>query len=124
MARDAKGVELACSFCDKRQPAVKLIAGPGIVICSECVARCREIARRSDSGEQATAGLAQVPDEGSYSWQFFRKKPVERPAEPMCSFCGRSHPVLVQPPTTISREGLICNECLRLCEEVVSWRPT
>ena len=32
---------LGCSFCGKRQDAVeKLIAGPGVYICNDCVALC------------------------------------------------------------------------------------
>ncbi len=36
--------ELRCSFCGKMQPQVKkLIAGPQVYICNECVAICKEI---------------------------------------------------------------------------------
>ena len=31
---------LACSFCGKRENEVRLIAGPGVCICSECVQTC------------------------------------------------------------------------------------
>jgi hypothetical protein len=35
---------LSCSFCGKSQKAVKkLIAGPGVYICEECVALCNGI---------------------------------------------------------------------------------
>ena len=35
---------LTCSFCGKYQRKVnKLIAGPGVYICNECVDRCVEI---------------------------------------------------------------------------------
>ena len=35
---------LTCSFCGKRQRQVKkLIAGPGVYICNECIDRCVEI---------------------------------------------------------------------------------
>jgi ribosomal protein L37AE/L43A len=34
----------ACSFCGKRQDQVRrLIAGPGVWICNECVVLCVEI---------------------------------------------------------------------------------
>jgi ATP-dependent Clp protease ATP-binding subunit ClpX len=34
----------ACSFCGKRQDQVrKLIAGPGVWICNQCVVLCVEI---------------------------------------------------------------------------------
>jgi ATP-dependent Clp protease ATP-binding subunit ClpX len=40
-----------CSFCGKRAATVtKLIAGPGVYICNECVDLCKEII-----GEQTTA---------------------------------------------------------------------
>jgi ATP-dependent Clp protease ATP-binding subunit ClpX len=35
---------LTCSFCGKRQRQVnRLIAGPGVYICNECVDLCNEI---------------------------------------------------------------------------------
>jgi ATP-dependent Clp protease ATP-binding subunit ClpX len=35
---------LTCSFCGKHQRQVnKLIAGPGVYICNQCVDRCVEI---------------------------------------------------------------------------------
>ena len=35
---------LTCSFCGKRQRQVKkLVAGPGVYICNECIDRCVEI---------------------------------------------------------------------------------
>ena len=37
-------VKLTCSFCDKNQREVKkLIAGPGVYICDECVGLCNQI---------------------------------------------------------------------------------
>jgi hypothetical protein len=42
--RMGEGDLLKCSFCGKRQKQVKkLIAGPGIYICNECVDLCNEI---------------------------------------------------------------------------------
>jgi hypothetical protein len=33
-----------CSFCGKHRPEVdRLIAGPGVLICTDCLAICREI---------------------------------------------------------------------------------
>ena len=40
---DEKG-QLKCSFCGKEQEQVKkLIAGPGVYICDECIELCNEI---------------------------------------------------------------------------------
>ena len=39
-----KGNELVCSFCGKNQEEVKkLIAGPSVYICDECIGLCNEI---------------------------------------------------------------------------------
>ena len=36
--------ELRCSFCNKSQHEVrKVVAGPDVIICDECVALCRDI---------------------------------------------------------------------------------
>src|SRR3974377_24681 len=45
MARPTDGNEqLLCSFCGKSQRQVKkLIAGPGVYICDECIDLCNEI---------------------------------------------------------------------------------
>jgi hypothetical protein len=44
IAEPATAIALACSFCAKPAPEVaKLIAGPGIYICNECVQLCNEI---------------------------------------------------------------------------------
>ena len=45
MARESDGnEELLCSFCGKSQRQVKkLIAGPGVYICDECIDLCNEI---------------------------------------------------------------------------------
>ena len=37
---------IRCSFCGKRENQVeRLIAGPGVYICSDCVAACGELLR-------------------------------------------------------------------------------
>ena len=120
MVKIAEGAELACSFCGKREPAVKLIAGPGIIICAECVARSLEIARESDGGAQSIAGLTQVPNPwGAYSVQFPPKVGAKRREEPMCTFCGDPRPDLVQPPSTLGTHAPICGKCLGFCQEFV-----
>jgi hypothetical protein len=43
-------VATRCSFCQKRAPEVdKLIAGPGIYICDQCVQKCVEIIEKAPS---------------------------------------------------------------------------
>ena len=47
---------LKCSFCGKSQENVrKLIAGPGVYICNECVDLCNEILLDEDSTVESIA---------------------------------------------------------------------
>lgn len=53
MARIDGGDLLKCSFCGKSQRQVKkLIAGPGVYICDECIDLCNEIIEEELSGEE------------------------------------------------------------------------
>ncbi|MEZ5661623.1 MAG: ATP-dependent Clp protease ATP-binding subunit ClpX [Burkholderiaceae bacterium] len=50
---------LYCSFCGKNQHEVrKLIAGPSVFICDECIELCNDIIRDEASAEGATGGPA------------------------------------------------------------------
>ncbi|GIJ00292.1 ATP-dependent Clp protease ATP-binding subunit ClpX [Sediminihabitans luteus] len=62
MARISDGADLLkCSFCGKSQKQVKrLIAGPGVYICDECVELCNEIAQE-ELTEAAELGLVDLP---------------------------------------------------------------
>ncbi len=56
---DEKG-SVKCSFCGKSQDEVhRVIAGPGVYICNECIDLCREILE--DDVEAAPADLSDVP---------------------------------------------------------------
>ncbi|MDF2532699.1 MAG: ATP-dependent Clp protease ATP-binding subunit clpX, partial [Clostridia bacterium] len=44
MAKFEEKKQLKCSFCGKNQEQVRrLIAGPGVYICDECIELCQEI---------------------------------------------------------------------------------
>ncbi|MDF2883412.1 MAG: ATP-dependent protease, partial [Clostridiaceae bacterium] len=44
MAKIEEKKQLKCSFCGKTQDQVRrLIAGPGVYICDECIELCSEI---------------------------------------------------------------------------------
>ena len=63
---------LYCSFCGKSQHEVKkLIAGPSVFICDECIELCNDIIRD------------EVPAEGAGA---------PRPASPTCRCPARSRP--------------------------------
>jgi len=56
---------LSCSFCGKGQREVrKLIAGPTVYICDQCIALCNEIIEDELEGEEGAFGL-QVPKPSS-----------------------------------------------------------
>jgi ATP-dependent Clp protease ATP-binding subunit ClpX len=60
MASDAKN--LTCSFCGKSQREVKkLIAGPTVYICDECVSLCNDIIDEELQRENAMSELAALP---------------------------------------------------------------
>ncbi|MDE0715792.1 MAG: AAA family ATPase, partial [Gammaproteobacteria bacterium] len=64
----SKGEKLLyCSFCGKSQHEVrKLIAGPSVFICDECVDLCNEIIREettTDSAQQTSSGNFPSPQE-------------------------------------------------------------
>lgn len=57
---DEKG-QLKCSFCGKNQDQVrKLVAGPGVYICDECIELCNEIIEE-EYGQQEESELRDVP---------------------------------------------------------------
>ena len=52
-----KGNDLVCSFCGKNQEEVKkLIAGPSVYICDECIGLCNEIIAEEYEKEEAQVG--------------------------------------------------------------------
>ena len=52
---------LKCSFCGKTQKQVKkLIAGPGVYICDECIDLCNEIIE-DELTEATSEGLKELP---------------------------------------------------------------
>jgi len=110
-----------CSFCGKRRTEVrKLISGPRVFICNECVARCRQVLGPRLVVEDAPNDLERttqdlpaqdIPDDEEITAE---RKP---PDEHHCSFCGTLKTDvarLVAGPTVY-----ICNECVELCEDVI-----
>jgi len=56
--------ELSCSFCGKSQDEVqRLIAGPDVYICDECVSLCNEIIAQESLTEETEAGKLLAPVE-------------------------------------------------------------
>ena len=58
---DSRG-NLSCSFCGKNQKEVKkLIAGPTVYICDECIGLCNDIIAEEIEREEQTHDLERVP---------------------------------------------------------------
>ena len=52
-----------CSFCDKSQDEVrKVIAGPNVYICNDCVAICNDILRHVSKPRHWLRSLLRIPD--------------------------------------------------------------
>lgn len=61
MSRD-KNQTLYCSFCGKSQHEVrKLIAGPSVFVCNECVELCNEIIREEELSQSTETNLIKLP---------------------------------------------------------------
>ena len=61
MAKNNEQPPVRCSFCGKRENQVaRLIAGPGVYICSDCVAACSDLLR--DEYDMEPAGAPAAPE--------------------------------------------------------------
>lgn len=53
---------LSCSFCGKSQKEVrKLIAGPTVYICDECISLCNDIIAEELGSQESSSGLKELP---------------------------------------------------------------
>jgi ATP-dependent protease Clp ATPase subunit len=110
-----------CSFCGKRRVEVrKLISGPRVFICDECVGRCREVIGPLPADDVARAPERTTADMPAQALVDDDDVTAERkpPDEEHCSFCSR-------PKTDVARLVTgptvhICNECIALCEDILA----
>lgn len=109
---------MRCSFCNKPDHEVrKLIAGPTVFICDECIEVCVTILVTDQRGDPAPEPEAdRLRQLGAAA---FPPKPVQRDA---CSLCGATQPVLELLP--IADRGQLCGECTDAIEdEIAKGRP-
>jgi hypothetical protein len=101
------GATLECSFCGKPQKQVrKLIAGPGVYICNECIERADRVIATGEPTVTPLSAMTPVGDHNKYG------APVK------CSFCGK-RPHQVTGLASAARVA-ICTECLALCHEIIT----
>jgi ClpX C4-type zinc finger len=111
--QDAKPeeAELRCSFCAKEAEHVrKLIAGPKVFICDECVEVCQEILR--EERRQHTEDPPPVSSTAS-TWR------GTTPAG-FCPLCRM--PLMMQDAVLIAKKGVLCRPCVADVQSAVSFR--
>ncbi len=60
--KNSRGGDLHCSFCGKSQHEVrKLIAGPAVYICDECIELCNDIIAEEYEKEEGSKGMQSIP---------------------------------------------------------------
>lgn len=98
-----RSAKVRCSFCNASTSEVThLIAGPGVYICAPCVAAALGVA----STGTATPGPRSTP-----------LRPAPRESHP-CSFCRLTTPRVAM--IVKGGRARICNECLGLCQEIIT----
>ena len=104
--------ELRCSFCNKSQPDVqKLIAGPTVFICDECISVCQDILAEDAKGAamMSDVELPQPLPKGSAL------------GSPMpCILCGVVTPICDL--VSIRNRGALCVGCIGEVEAAAAER--
>ena len=102
---DAFKEQLRCSFCNKSQNEVrKLIAGPGVYICDECIELCCEILeeelKKRDVGGESTMASEQP------KFQYGRELPST--GEIWRHFKGNDYKIISCPVTHTETKEICC----------------
>jgi hypothetical protein len=107
-------VMLRCSFCNKSQHDVKkLIAGPNVQICDECVDICLDIVNQEKKDQLWSSGVEGHVEAAGRAW----------PLPGTFLFCG-----LCRTPTTLDQSlavpdrGIICAGCVGALEAALAER--
>jgi hypothetical protein len=103
---------LACTFCGKEQKQVrKLIAGPGVYICDDCITLAGNLLRTGDAAVTAFGEMIAMPGHATGI---------------QCTFCGKDRRqvdgMAIMPEVVVDRtsaSAAICTECLDLCDEII-----
>jgi hypothetical protein len=112
--RQAAVETLRCSFCNKNQADVnKLIAGPAVFICDECIEVCNEIILddRRLAGESADKSVEQP--------KAFPEIPISGPSV-QCTLCGM--PMTRGDGVVIPNRGILCVGCVGEVEAAAAER--
>ena len=97
---------MRCSFCNKTQFELrKLVSGPGVAICDECISICVDI-----TSDDRTAQAP--PSEHA--------KPIGWPSTVYCSLCRM--PVTREDTLPVEDRGLVCRPCVVSVQSAASRR--
>jgi hypothetical protein len=89
------------------QDLLKLIAGPTVFICDECVQTCADIIAADEPPNALPESSQMIPREGEVS----------------CSLCGR--PASPDMMLWVENRGLLCGDCANAVEDALNReRPT
>jgi hypothetical protein len=104
---------LRCSFCNKTQNDVrKLIAGPTVNICDECVQTCVDImADDAEAEGQRTASDGAAAHETSENSHLLGSA---------CALCGL--PLVLEEALPIDERGFLCPGCADAVEAAIAKR--
>jgi hypothetical protein len=95
--------ELRCSFCNKSQRYVKkLIAGPNVYICDECVDICLDILVRSPEPTDIPAESAEPPSNVAAT----------------CSICRLPYPLAEG--LYLEERGILCPACVQAVQAALA----
>jgi ribosome biogenesis SPOUT family RNA methylase Rps3 len=105
---------LRCSFCGKNQNDVrKLIAGPSVFICDECVAVCLEIIAEDTRLTDVT--VVEPPD--------LRVTAPQAPGLAVrCSLCKM--PMVIEDALPLLNRGVLCPGCLGEIQTAIAERTS
>ena len=104
MAGQIPSEDLQCSFCGKSRDEVrKLISGPKVYICDECIALCNDILAEEWPEDVPPSSLASPPSSVSVhgSSATFSAR---------CTLC--SFPSPREHLTTVPDRGFLCDACV------------
>jgi hypothetical protein len=92
--------DLACSFCGlPKQEVRKLIAGPGVYICADCVSLVHQVSMNNPTVVTTRTRLDALPSASQLE----------------CSFCGKPNEGMVSGPGV-----RVCGKCIDLCDQVLA----
>jgi hypothetical protein len=103
--------ELSCSFCHKKQDKFrKLIAGPNVYICDECVSVCVDIIA---DDHRMTGSAKHEPRAKAKPWVHDSSGSTAG-----CTLCGVAVPV--EDALLVENRGVLCPGCIAAIQTAVA----